>query len=273
LPAAQLPRMSGARWGASVLIGAYVALIAIAAIPEPRPPADPRSKSRLAAANVSGLARLLDSTQTSIASLQSLLFHDTAAVRPAVQAFTNTGIGGGQQWYMFSDPYVVDQYVRVDSYVASDGGGSTRRLFRQLLLPAHHEDRVRFVHDYRDKAILVLLERYFKAQAQRGDRRSPQELGQIFEPITRYSRKRIAPLLAAGEHVTRSEMWFGVAPIPPPGMPEDRAAIDARLAALAPYHDRPAEVLPTDAGAEMDGDVRWTLLYVDPTLAAVERRP
>ena len=52
-------------------------------------------------------------------------------------------------------------------------------------------------------------------------------------PLVRYFRKRFErEHVLAGEHVTRTDLWYGTAPIQPPGGGDNRETAAARLEAL-----------------------------------------
>jgi len=165
---------------------------------------------------------------------------------------------------MFSNPVPADQYLRVDEYIASTGSNRPR-VFQQLALPAQREDRVRLVHKFRDKAVLNALETFLVTRAKDPAAGIPKDL----EPVARYFREQFRQsYLHAGERVLRTDIWFGNAPIPPPGQRVGRSAADERHQALARYWDGPSEAFPADTAPEPDAlqheaDIVWKLEYVD----------
>jgi hypothetical protein len=173
-------------------------------------------------------------------------------------------MGLRQQWNMFANPLPVDQYVRLGYYVSTAAG--PERLFQELVLPAQHEDRVRLVHQFRDKAVLNAFETFFRNLKSTP---SPDSLPRDFMPLIRYFRERFkARHLRIDEQVARTDLWIGAATIPPRGHAVPSDVLQTRLAVLNEYFDGPIGVnaslpYPKRESAQREADILWTLEYID----------
>jgi hypothetical protein len=270
--------MSTVRWVLSLLIAYHLAALTAAAIPAPDAlpfPSEIRhpSNDSIAAA----VTPVLDGAARSLSRLEPILFQLSAPVRSLTRVYSEAGLGG-QQWNMFSTPYTVDKYVRLDYYVVRDADPLRPRLLRELALPADDEARVRLLHQFRDKVMLNTLDNYFKevaaASASGGEPFEPEAARRLrgLEPIVRYFASRLVRTLRPGERLVRTELWNGEAPIPPPDQGWEREMRTVRLAALAPFRQGPAPVAASEVtryqqrGAmEREADIRWLLVYVTPT--------
>jgi hypothetical protein len=172
---------------------------------------------------------------------------------------------------MFAAPRVADQYVRLDHLVVDRASGR-RTIVSELVLPAHPDDRMRLRHDFRDKAIINALDAYL-VRTVSGDRRSgsaPGAASNDLGPVVRYFRNQLRDRSPRGEQtIARTELWYGRAPIPPPGqsLPDDTR--NAREQALTAYAAgraaRDASALEQHAlGVEQrEADIIWTLEYIE----------
>jgi hypothetical protein len=190
--------------------------------------------------------------------------------------------GLGQNWKMFSSPPLVHQYMRVRYYVGprgASGGGAAGAVWQatELIQPAHREDRIRLLQSYRDsfrdKAMAIALSRFRRnrdADLIRPDTTSA-ELPNDLAPIARYfargfERRNLRP----DERVVRAEIWYGEAPMPPPGSDFDSARTEARWAVLRTYYQGPVEnhfgrpVYPVYHNVENEADIAWVLEYFEP---------
>jgi hypothetical protein len=187
--------------------------------------------------------------------------------------------GVAQNWKMFSNPPQVHQYLRVRYYIGrgKDGTVSPAWTATELVLPAHPENGLRLVRGYRDafrdKAMTVALQRFHSKRADalvRSDITS-RELPDDIAPIGRYFARRFANrTLQADERILRTEIWYGVAPMPPPGATLNRTATDARLSVLREYYEAPVQghfgrpVYPRYHSVEQEADIQWFLEYFEP---------
>jgi hypothetical protein len=266
--------MSRQEWVASILIVYHLTALGVAAVPDSQSvpllevvdaSADPVSRT---------LTPLFDESAQALASSRSTLYRLLGPVRPLVNPYLAAGVGD-QSWNMFSNPYREDQYLRLDHHV-TNGQATTSRVLRELVLPAERENRVRLVYRVRDKFLGNTLVRFkvglgtLEMAGERTPAQRQAELDQLlerlFHPIARYYRSQLTPHLPYGERVTRIEVWYGIAPIPPPGDTLPASAVADRLARLEPYHDGPAVVdmpsRPRPPGStEREADIQWTLLY------------
>lgn len=181
--------------------------------------------------------------------------------------------GMGQNWNMFSNPARWDRYVRVRYYIQPASGPVW--VATELVGPAHREDRVRglqsFRDSYRDKDLVISLSNFYnrrKREAIRPDTR-PEELPDDLAPIGRYFAHRFARTLAPGEHIVRTEVWYGTAATPSPGQVIDRVMLAERIAALQDYYEGPVEQhvnvppVPSYHAGEREADIQWVLEYYE----------
>ena len=255
--------MSGEQKLASILIALHMVALSVVSIPDPR--LLPVITAATAPDRRPGpLTRPLDGAVTMLAGIEPTLYRLVEPMRFLTAPYITAGIGP-QQWYMFASPYTFDVYLRADAFVASGGERQPSRIYRELLLPAYDETKVRLYHRYRDKAILTSLEGVSRDQLGGNSEEALRRL----EPIGRFFRSELQRQLTPGDRVARVELWYSTAPIPPPGKPEDTAMVADRTTRLAPYWSRPAEVMGRSfdrrrlGTTERESDMVWTLTYID----------
>jgi hypothetical protein len=205
----------------------------------------------------------------------------TTPIRWITRPYIEAGLH--QNWNMFSNPLTADHYMRVGYEVAASDGRRRPWMVQELVFPADREDRVRLFHQFRDKAIQHVLEKFSVATARdpramedtpRPTGRTPvplgsPELAREFEPLVRYFRNRYRDTyLEKGERIIRTEVWAGAAAIPPRGgsLPQD--VIDRRDEALNRYYSGPAYAgsvaEPPPLGRKVtEADILWELIFVD----------
>jgi hypothetical protein len=182
-----------------------------------------------------------------------------------------------QHWRMFSNPPVVNQYVRILYYVGREGDQlqDANRIVSELVAPAHREDRVRLLKSYvdasRDKAMMISLDRFFGRR--RGGLSGPDvrtsDLPDDVAPVMRYFERRFARRqLIEGERVLRTELWYGTAPIARRGERTEAAWRRARLSILREYYDglieyRGRAIRPPYQALLPEGDINWVLEYFE----------
>ena len=273
--------MTSLRWVVSLLIAFHLIALVTAAIPAP---AALRPVSAIATTSTNHppqnavaavVTPVLDRAAGIVSRFQPVLFRTLRPVRRLSRPYISAGVGG-QQWNMFSSPYTVDQYLRIDYYVTFDGGPRGQRLLRELVLPADHEEHVRGLHQFRDKFVLNTVDGYFAA-INRGRRDSDDAVSdeeyarRSFEPIARYFGRRVHRYLASDERLVRTEVWYGVAPIPAAGLRVPTKVHVERLDALNLYHDGPSQVISRAAqtrrrgATDLTADIRWRLEYIHPS--------
>ena len=170
-------------------------------------------------------------------------------------------VGVRQRWDMFSRPPVYDQYVRIGYHFSTSAGP---RQVRELVFPIGRADRIRFAHDYEDKAVMTAFETFFGTSGETGSARSPVPL----LPLLRHYRTRYERGHPENGQAARTELWYGRAPIPPPG--ERRAArlAEPRRTVLDGYYRGGAAVDGYSqslrvGSQEQEADITWVLAAVD----------
>ena len=274
--------MSRRQWLASVLIAYHLTALAVAAVPGSRnvpvletvePPEDA----------LAGLAKpAFDQLARTLAAVQPVLYKALSPLRLLTRPYIATGVGD-QSWNMFSSPFTDDQYIRLDFVVSASPRGESR-LLRQLVLPEDDESHVRTTYRLRDKVLRNTLLRFKRGLGAleretdytRAERVVEQEqLVRLFQPIARYVRTQLGPSLLVGERVSWTEVWYGVAPIPPRGQSLPEPLLASRLVTLSRYRDGPA-LVPTSSERDSlsrpraigattrEADILWTLIDVVP---------
>jgi len=274
--------MSAKRWALSVFFVWHVIATSLGslALSDPLPPvgASEQPDPNLIAAT---LQPALDSVAAIVTPLPEALARAAGPLRRPAAIYRDI-IGTSQNWKMFSIPPQVHQYLRVRYYVgprddAGQTAGGTPWTATELVLPAHREDRVRLFQAYRDsfrdKAMTVALQRFHR---NRDDRlikpdTASAELPDDLAPIGRYFARRFErQALRPNERIVRMEIWYGVAPMAPPGTTPDRARADARQSALREYYAGPIPnhfgrpVYPVYHAGEEESDITWVLEYFEP---------
>ncbi|MEQ1761262.1 MAG: hypothetical protein ABL986_23380 [Vicinamibacterales bacterium] len=255
---------SDRRW-LSGAIAFHLVAITIAALPMPSElaviePSSPPPSSMLAPA----LAPLFDRLALVVAGVEPVLYRASAPLRILTQPYINAGLK--QKWNMFANPGHDDSYMRVDYLVATDGSGRPTQRVQELVFPAAREDRPRWRHEFRDKAIFSSVENYFVRFESEEDVNASATAPDMV-PIARYFGRTFRQTLPQGQQLVRVEVWYGVAPIPAPGEPIDSAAEANRLQALvkyrAPLTPRPTSSVSLERpGSRVtEGDITWTLFY------------
>ena len=186
-------------------------------------------------------------------------------------------VGLGQQWSMFWIPPMQDQYVRLRYFVGPDGRGDRPSwTAMQLVFPVIHDDEPRLIRSYwakpRDKAVFAALSAFLESRAQGLVRRDtrPEELPQDLTPVLRYfTREFEREYLVDGERVLRSEVWFGVADVPPRGSRTEQGVVEQRLRTLHVYYEGPIEnrlrvpEYPPYHASAREADIHWVLEYFE----------
>jgi hypothetical protein len=254
--------VSRRQWVLSFLIVYHVIAIVVHAIPDPRDlkRIDPDIRRPVGDIFASHLTPAFDRFATWLPRLESTLFAVTQPLRQVTRPYIRAGLR--QDWTMFTDVSVVDQYLRVDYYVRSQHSQRLRRI-QELVYPMAREDRVRVLHDFRDKAIFNLLESYF---ASKGRPHPEKDAGEGLLPLVRYFTNRYrTEQQSDGETLVRTEIWYGRAPIPAPGRAVSDDAVQARLNVLSGYYlgPAPSAITPSSSLApgaqEREADIVWIL--------------
>lgn len=256
--------MSTERWLFSTLIAIHLVAISAASLPEPRELNLVRPAA--AASPVDAIAQVatpaLNAIVDALIPVEAQAYRFTTPIRALTRIYIQAGLR--QKWNMFANPVTADQYVRVAHYVRSSREPRRVRVFRELALPGQPEDRVRLVHMFRDKAILNSLEALAVHRFESAD----ADAGSDLDPIAAYFDKHFrSTYLAPDEAITRTEIWFGLAPTPPNGNRLTDAQLQERWAVLQRYRDgpvdAPAPVMPLSRGAlQGESDIVWRLEYV-----------
>jgi hypothetical protein len=269
--------MSAKRWLLSALLAWHLVAITLGSLASPGsvPPVGPvrhPTDNLLSAA----LTPPLDTLANWVNPLPTTLTRAAGPVRGlAAKYIALTGVS--QSWKMFSNPPVVDQYLRVRYYVGSGSNGRPAWAATELVLPAHREDQVRVVAGYwdayRDKAMTSALARFHEARTNallRPDTTSA-ELPDHIAPIGRYFKRRFErEWLKPDERVLRTEIWYGFATMPGPGQTRSPKQVEDRQAILRAYYGGPVEdhlvapAYPPYHVAETEADITWVLEYFEP---------
>jgi len=270
--------MSAKRWGLSALFVWHIIAIALGslaspgAIPPVGPPRHPTGDVFAAT-----LTPPLDVFAARVSRIPAV-FARAAGPLQSLAATYLRGTGVSQSWKMFANPPLVHQYLRVRYYV----GSRTNELrpawtATELVLPAHREDEVRVVRGYwdafRDKAMTSALARFHGERSNallRADTKSA-ELPNHIAPIARYFARRFQrDSLTSDERVVRTEIWYGIAPMPIPGELSDARTVDKRRTVLGEYYRGPVEnhliapSYPQYHIVEVEADIQWYLEYFEP---------
>jgi hypothetical protein len=258
--------MSGRLWLLSVLVLFHVVAVTVDAIPSPDELRSVQTEIRHPAGDVVShlLTPLFDAVAIHVASVEPIVYRAVQPLRVVTRPYINAGLR--QSWKMFTVPELYDHYMRLDYYVTSPGSPQPRRI-QELVLPAGREDRVRILHDFRDKAVLNSMSALLEPQS------SPTSAGDAPDglvPLVRYFTNRYREQsFTDGDTIVKTEVWWGAAPIPPPGESIPEAILQSRLDALTHYYGGPvASVLGASsphelAAEEREADLTWKLQFVD----------
>jgi len=257
--------VSSDRWLLSTLIGIHLVAISAASLPDPRE-LDFVKPAAAAALPFDSIARIvapaMNAVVAALTPLEAQAYRFTAPIRSLTGIYIQAGLR--QKWNMFANPVTADQYVRVAHYVGSSREPGRVRVFRELALPGQREDRLRPVHVFRDKAILNSLEALAVHSLENPDTDHSSDL----DPIAAYFAGRFRDsYLTSDEKLTRTEIWFGAAPMPPTGERLADSQLQERWAVLQRYWngpvDAPAPVTPLQPGVlQGEADIVWRLDYV-----------
>ena len=270
--------MSAKRWALSGLLAWHVVAITLGSLASPGavlpvgPPRHPTSDVFAAT-----LTPPLDVFAAWVAPIPSGLARAAGPLQGlAANYLAFTGVS--QSWKMFSNAPEVYQYLRVRYYVGQRANGLRPEwTATELVLPAHREDELRVFHGYwdafRDKAMTSALQRFHTARSNkllRGDTTSA-ELPDHIAPIGRYFARRFErSALRPDERVLRTEIWYGVAPMPRAGETASARQVDERHAVLREYYAGPVENHYIEASypqyhiVETEADIDWYLEYFEP---------
>lgn len=231
------------RLASSVLLLAYMVVVAANAIPAPGP----------SSADTAGSTRLL----------QHALFRAAWPIRSLTERFIVPVIP--QRWDMFSSPRNFEQYVRLTYYVESSGKRNLK-LARELVYPILANEDIRLSYVSRDKAVDTALERFLSSKS---SGLSDQANGVNLRPVTRYfATQYIKANSAASTAIARTEFWYGQAPIPASGTTLPSKVWQDRLDVLRDYQNGPwvtlfAGTYPRVSTMESEADIVWQLEYID----------
>jgi len=258
--------MSAWRLALSALIVYHLAALSIDAIP---PPSSLIRVGSIRPPQTTVVARyvtpILDRVALFAARANRYLFAIVSAPRRLTNPYIEAGLT--QKWNMFSEPDTDDRYLRL-AYVVSPGPSEKPIVVRALVFPAHREDAVRLLHDYRDKAVMLVLREFAQDRTKHPDQTPTWS---TFTPLVRYFRHRYEEeYLTRGRTVTRTEVWYGSAPMPPPGDRLDEQDVSTRLDVLRNYYDGPVPAIFTNGvsgsvgSQEREADIVWTLEHIEP---------
>jgi len=255
--------MSRFRWVVSVLLLYHLSAILVDAIPAPgeltRPKEVRHPEGRMM---TRVLTPLLDTAALRLAELDSVLFRWSQPVRRVTQRYIKLGLS--QRWTMFAAPARNDQYIRIDYFARTPSGDLMR--YQELILPKSREDRVRFFHDFQDKATSSLWTAFNQAAAQKVQ--DPSGVDELAQSLRFFKARFRLEHLSDRDQIVRTEVWFGSAPIPPPGDQQADEALRLRLAAVPSYYSdhRKTPFSGPYSGLgreERELDITWLLAYLE----------
>jgi hypothetical protein len=256
--------VSSERWLLSVLIVIHLVAISASSIPDPHDLNAGQSETPGAPDSLASFVTpALDRAVVTLASFETQVFRLTVPVRALTRMYIQAGLR--QKWDMFANPMTADQYVRVVHYIEAPHELGRIRVFRELVLPAQHEDRVRLIHKFRDKAVLNSFETF--TVNRRDHPETNPELA--LKPIAAYFGQQFTRrYLALNETVVRTEVWFGVAEIPLTGHRAPDVQLQNRRVVLQRYWDGPVQdfsfVSPSEPGSvQSESDIVWRLGYIE----------
>jgi len=268
------------RLAVSLLIAWHLTALVVGSIPAPGQLTDPAKPEARGVEPLSAwLTPRLDAVAAAAAGVHRLLWTIARPLRPLVSRYLSA-TGLEQQWAMFWNPSLTDQYVRVRYYVAAKtptvNHAPAKWLATELVSPAHREDRVRLLqsfHDsYSDKAMELAMASFRRKRANTlvaPDTKSEQ-LPDSLAPVARYFARRFARThLATSERLVRVEVWSGSAPNPPFGSAATSTEIAERRARLGGYYEGPvvrrlgSMSYPPYHAEEDEADIEWVLEYFE----------
>jgi hypothetical protein len=252
--------MTRARWFVSLLLACHLLAVLTAAIPSPADMAFAASQptSALATGGKSSLDALATMVQRATTALYAVVAPIQIIARPYVRA------GLYQRWNMFSALSTDDHYVRLDYEVQE---GTDYQVYRQLILPSSREDRPRWVHNYRDKAVINALNAYLRERAD-----APRQPSRQLDPLARYLTTRYRDQHGIAGRILRTSVWYGVAP--GAGKTSEVGGEPGRAAVLEHYYGNSAvPVAPAMRPVYREGDITWSRLtaVADP-MSTLESR-
>ena len=258
--------MSRERWILSLLIVYHLVAVTLAALPT-RDALDRFNETRLVRPTV--LPTVLDALAAVAHDAEMALMSGSSPLRLMTRPYIQAGLR--QRWNMFSNPGTDDRYMRVDYYYEAADSASDVMVVRELVFPAEDETRVRFVHRFRDKAIFNALETYFLRRDRVEARESSvsDARGALVPVAQHFTRQFRLSRLPPGSRMIRTEIWYGLAPIPFPGAELADRDLLMRLTALDRYRDatvppQRGALAPPEIGAtQREADITWMLVDVE----------
>lgn len=262
--------MSARSWVTSCLFSFHLVAITLAAIPNPGGfPFEDESARRLDDDPVS--ARLTPIT-TRVAAwaawAQRGLAKVTGPLRTLTQPYVRLGLS--QSWNMFSEPFQVSRFVRIDYFLATSAGRSEpSHVIPQLVLPSLPDADVRLAYRPLDKAVTRAVDSYLavvRAGSASGSGWEQQARARLLPMLRLFRTRFVAAHGVSEDRIRRTEVWVGTAPIPPPGV-SSTATSAARRQILATYRapqPRPVDALSYGSpSSRTEGDITWRLIYAD----------
>ena len=255
--------MSPYHWLLSFLLVFHISALAIDAIPAPRELTAPREVNSSPGRGVVGnLTLALDSVAVDLARADSVLFRWSQPLRRFTQLYINLGLY--QRWLMFTAPVTQDQYIRIDLYTTASSGELVR--IQKLVLPTSREDRVRLLHDFQDKATVGLWTAFNDANASKSPDAPGHDDMTLFVRFFKTDFRN--QYLSSEDRIVRTEVWFGSAPILPPGGARTEDLVRERLSALPSYYGAgrrtPFHSTYQYLGSQQrEADITWTLAYFE----------
>ena len=253
---------------ASLLIAYHLIAVSLAAIPSPGeldavgPAGVEEPRDRVARA----LTPVFDRSTVLLARVERFLYVVTQPFRSITQPYVSAGIR--QRWRMFAHPPTDNRYVRLRYYVQPFPGAPVANVYSELVLPVGRRESLRY---FRGKAIRNALDAYLAKEFREVVSPAIEDtagsgLYRDLIPLVRYYRGRFQRAQAATVH--RTELWYGSAPVPPPGQRIDAGVLSQRREALDAYEQVRAQnastvLFPSRGTVEREADIRWTLEFIE----------
>jgi len=256
------PGMSGYERAVSLLLVGHLSALTVDALLPPdviAPPAEsqpaPDTLSRL-------LHSPVDAAFRGLVAANGVLWRVTAPLRALTAPYLDAS-ALYQQWQMFAVPARSLQYVELrtvwDAGPPRAGGGVVTS--RALVFPIVQLGRGGWLAgSARDKAVANAILTYHE---QRGDEVEPSPQ---LQALLTYFIENETVTAPSGTGLRRAELWYGRAPLPPPGSRTVRAADHraVRRAALELPETsvRSSRARPRVGDVEVSDEITWTVLAV-----------
>lgn len=264
--------MSEFRRLASILILFHVTAVAVATIPAPGEvnAIDPARRTDASDPIAVRLAPALDRAAVVVFAIQRTLHGVLRPVRRVTQLYAGGAVH--QRWRMFANPPTDDRFIRLDYYVETSPEAGSLRVSSEVVLPVGPEESLRY---FRGKAIRNALDTYLRKEyshlgiaLERGEQPDPRLFMELVPLVSYFAARYADRHLTPPARIVRTELWYGSAPIPPPGQRSSETALAERQKQLTAYEQRPPRtasrlVLKARGAVEQEAGIRWRLEHIE----------